>query len=401
MGARQVGKTTLVRDLYGRGAFFSLDHESTLRAVNSDAYNLFAETKRETMDGPIIVDEAQRSHRMILAIKSLVDSDRSRGQFLLTGSSNIFTSVAALDSLAGRFLTLTLWPLTIAEIKGRSHHKILDWALHKHPEIKDLPTFHHLSRREYIHLILSGGYPGLNELTPRERSHHYRSYINTVINKDLPYVWNVKKPRVFKQLIIQLATRTAHEINISTLSHTLGIQRSTLEQYLHVLEKLFLITRLERWHRSESKRDIRASKYHFVDSGMGASLRLLSPESFGLSGDPAALGGMLESFVFHEVLRSLPYQSQEVDLFHWRNRNGREIDIIVDGGGPVLIGIEVKASGTVSAEDFKHLEWFALQGPGRKRIVRGIVFYLGEHAFSWKKGFYALPVSLLWAWPSS
>ena len=396
VGPRQVGKTTLARDLFGEGEFLTLDDEAVLSAVEADAYGLLDEKRKGLGDRPLIIDEAQRSKSLALAIKRIVDLDRRRGQFLLTGSSNVFSAARVSDSLAGRASTLKLWPLTVAEIEERGPHQILDWALQRNPRLADLPRAENTTRDEYIELVLAGGYPDIHDLRWRARQQRYRSYLDAIVERDVADVLPIRKPDALRRLIEQMAARTGGELNVSALASDLGIQRPTVEQYLDVLTKLSIINRLGHWTSSEGSRDIKNAKYHFVDTGIAAAIRRFKAESFEIIANPAAFGGLLETFVFNELMRSLPFQENDLRLYHWRSRDKREIDIVVDAGTR-LACVEVKASSTVKAEDFKHIKWFASIGPGRARTVSGIIFYLGSQALPFGDRCFALPISNLWS----
>ena len=395
VGPRQVGKTTLVRDLFGEGEFLTLDDEAVLSAVEADAYGLLDEKRKGLGDRPLIIDEAQRSKSLALAIKRIVDLDRRRGQFLLTGSSNVFSAARVSDSLAGRASTLKLWPLTVAEIEERGPHQILDWALRRNPRLADLPRAENTTRDEYIELVLAGGYPDIHDLRRRARQQRYRSYLDAIVERDVADVLPIRKPDALRRLIEQMAARTGGELNVSALASDLGIQRPTVEQYLDVLTKLSIINRLGHWTSSEGSRDIKNAKCHFVDTGIAAAIRRFKAESFEITASPAAFGGLLETFVFNELMRSLPFQENDLRLYHWRSRDKREIDIVVDAGTR-LACVEVKASSTVKTEDFKHIKWFASIGPGRARTVSGIIFYLGSQTLPFGDRCFALPISNLW-----
>lgn len=111
---------------------------------------------------------------------------------------------------------------------------------------------------------------------------------------------------------------------------------------------------------------------------------------------PQALGGLLESFVVGELQRALPMQDADYRLYHWRSADRREIDILIDGGSH-LVNIEIKSAASVCDTDFKHLKWFATDGPGRNRTCTGIVFYLGREMLTFGNRTFALPVSSLWS----
>jgi predicted AAA+ superfamily ATPase len=117
IGPRQVGKTTLVRDLFGNGRFITLDDVAVLAAIEADPEGQLTSLMENLDQAPLILDEAQRSKKLALAIKRVVDTNRRKGQLVLTGSSNVFTITDVADSLAGRMRTLKLWPLSVAEVK--------------------------------------------------------------------------------------------------------------------------------------------------------------------------------------------------------------------------------------------------------------------------------------------
>lgn len=398
IGPRQAGKTTLVRDLFKAGRFITLDDEAVLDAVEDDPAGQLQRLTADAADGPLIIDEAQRSKKLPLAIKRIVDLSNRKGQFVLTGSSNIFTTAHVADSLAGRMRTLTLWPMTVAETLARAPSKLLDWAASPTPDIRQLPRPVPIDRAGYIDLILKGGFPEIRNIEQAGRQKTYRDYVDTVVDRDVADIVRIRKTDALRRLIDQLAVRTAGELNIAELSELIGVQRNTVEQYLDVLIRLSLIIRLGAWTSGESRREIKNAKHHFADVGVAAALRNLTQRSFDLDANPSALGGLLESFVFSELFRSAPYQDSTFRFYHWRDQRGREIDILAESA-ECLVAIEIKASSTISRQTFKHLDWFAKEGPGASRRASCIIFYLGEELLSFGNRKYAIPVSTLWAPP--
>lgn len=398
VGARQVGKTTLVRDILGRGKFITLDDATVLAAIENDPWGQLQQILGDPKNEPLILDEVQRSKNLPLAIKRLVDLSSQNGQFVLTGSSNVFTTKHVADSLAGRMLTLTLWPLTVAESLSRGPCMILDWAVSKDPNLAavDLPEM--TTRLDYIDLILRGGFPGIRNSPLVARQRMYRAYVDSIVDRDVADIARIRKADALRCLIDQLAIRTGTELNIAELCIIVGLQRRSVEQYLDILIRLSLIIRLGAWTSGEHRREIKNAKHHYADTGVAAALRHLTPDSFGLDAAPTSLGGLLESFVLSELLRSAPFQSNIFRFYHWRNQRGREIDILAESANRLVL-IEVKASTLVSKKDFRHMAWFAHEGPARKRAVTSIVFYLGEHKLILGDRMYALPVCSLWGAP--
>ena len=396
IGPRQVGKTTLVRDLFGHGRFITLDDAAVLSAIEADPEGQLASLMQDLDQAPLIIDEAQRSKRLALAIKRVVDTDRRKGQFVLTGSSNIFTTTDVADSLAGRMRTLKLWPLSVAEVKSGPVSHLVDWAMQKDPNLGQISDPESLLRGDYIDLILAGGFPETRELPLRSRQRGYRDYIDAVVERDVADITPVRKPDALRILIDQMAARSAQEINTSELAKLTKLQRVTVDQYLDILVRLSMLTKLGAWTSGEGKREIKQPKYHFVDSGIACALRRFTDATFAIDNTPQALGGLLESFVAGELQRALPMQESDYRLYHWRSSEQREIDILIDGGNH-LACIEVKSSASVGNDDFKHLKWFSKEGPGRTKTCTGIVFYLGQEKLSFGGGNFALPVSALWS----
>lgn len=396
IGPRQVGKTTLVRDLFGTGRFITLDDSGVLAAIEEDPEGQLQSLMQDLGQAPLIIDEAQRSKKLALAIKRVVDADRRKGQFVLTGSSNVFTTTDVADSLAGRMRTLKLWPLSIAEIKGAPVNRLVDWAMQETPDLGQISEPEPLKRSDYIDLILAAGFPETRTLPLRSRQRSYRDYIDAVVERDVADITPVRKPDALRILIDHMAARSAQEINTSELAKLTKLQRITVDQYLDILLRLSMLTKLGAWTSGEGKREIKNPKFHFVDSGVACALRRFTEATFAIDNNPQALGGLLESFILNELVRALPMQDADYRMYHWRSPDQREIDILIDGGRD-LVCIEVKSSASVSAEDFKHLKWFSKDGPGRSRSCAGIVLYMGQTKLSFGDRMFALPVSTLWS----
>lgn len=396
VGPRQVGKTTLVRDLFEQGRFVTLDDAAVLAAMEADPEGQLTSLADDEGDVPVIIDEAQRSPKLALAVKKIVDRNRRKGQFVLTGSSNVFTTAEVADSLAGRMQTLKLWPLTMSEVNRLPPNRLIDWAMQGTPSLPQISAPTPLGRKDYVNFILMGGYPEIRTLPLRSRQRQYRDYIDAVVDRDVADVMPVRKPDALRFLIDQMAARTAQEINTSELAKLAKLKRETVDQYLDILMRLSMVTKLSAWMPGESKRDIKQPKFHFVDTGVATALRRLNDRSFDIGNSPEALGGLMESFVVGELQRALPMQDEDYRLYHWRSADRREVDILIDAGHR-LVAIEVKSATTVAADDFKHLAWFSQDGPGRQKECTGIVFYLGQEKLTFGDRSFALPVSTLWS----
>ncbi len=397
IGPRQVGKTTLVKNLYGAGDYYTLDDAHVLTSMEADPWGHLSGLAERAGDRTVVIDEVQKSKNLALALKRIVDANHRNGQFILTGSSNIFLLQDVADSLAGRTITIRLWPFTAAETSGAEPNRLLDWASGEKPRLAQIALPKKVSRGEYIRLILEGGFPRARIRPLRRRQRLYRNYIAAIMERDVAGLFKIRNLAGLRVLIDQTAARTGQKVNASELSQLVGIKRNTVNDYLYVLERLSLVLKLDIWSSQEVGRGIKQPKYHFVDTGMNCALRRLGPDSFYADSRHAMrLGGLMESWVFNEVMRGLEHLDGDFRLYHWRDAERREIDIIAEGGDRI-VGIEVKASTSVTGDDFKHLKWFAKHGPGRARRFAGIVLYLGEHSLGFGDNCFALPVSSLWA----
>lgn len=402
VGPRQDGKSTLARDLLTSAAYVTLDDDTVLRALADDPYNqLKALSEGAAGSGlPVVIDEVQRLPGITPALKRIVDADNRRGHFVLTGSSDIFISGKAYDSLAGRVTTLTLRPFSAAEIFGAGPCRILD-AVAANPQdpMPLLPPPRAYGRPDVIDLIVRGGFPEMRMLADRHRMDRCASYIDSIIERDVAAVHAVRKPDAVRRLIHQAAWRTAQELNAWGLARDLSVKYDTVSDYLDALTRLGIVLRLGAWSSAKTKREIKSPKLHFMDTGLATTLRGEDSASFGINADPTAFGALFETFVFVELEKSLPFLSKRWSLWHWR-ADTREIDILAEAPGRLIALFEMKASSKIAAHDFRHIAWFFKEGPGKGYRGAGFVIYLGEHILSFGPGCIALPASMLWSFPT-
>jgi predicted AAA+ superfamily ATPase len=400
VGPRQDGKSTLVRDLLKSETYVTLDDDAAYRALAADPYGQLRTLSDQALSGlPIVIDEIQRLPELTLSLKRIVDENDRRGQFVLTGSADIFSFGKAIDSLAGRVTTLTLRPFSTAEIIEAGPCRLLD-AVCADPidPLRGLPKPRHCLRDDAVDLIVRGGFPEIRTLDDRDRGNRYLSYSDSIIERDMSAIHAVRKPDALRRLIQQAAARTGQELNPSSFAKDLAVKPETLDAYLDALTRLGIVYRLGAWSSTRPGREIKASKLHLMDTGLASALRGEDSSSFGVTGDPAAFGALFETFVFTEIEKSLPYQSKRWSLWHWRADN-REIDLLAEAPGRVLALFEMKATTKIEARDFRHIDWFLSVGPGRNYRGVGFVVYLGEHVLSFGQGRIALPVSMLWSFP--
>jgi len=383
-GARQTGKSTLVQGLEPAAVYRTFDDLGTLAAAQADPEGFIG-----TLGPRTVLDEVQRVPGLLLPIKAAVDRDRRPGRFILTGSANILTLPRVSESLAGRMEILTLWPLAQAELEG-IHPAFVDACFQGHPERLQVPR---LERTDLLRRIAAGGYPEAVARTgPSDRTRWFDAYLQTMIQRDVRDLAAIEGLAQVPRLLQTVALRTGSPLNVADLGRTLGLGQVTLKRYLTLLETLYLLVQLPPWFENLGKRLAKTPKLYLNDAGLLA--HLLGAESASLLESPAS-GPLHETFAVMELIRTAPWSETRPSLFHVRTSAGLEVDVVMEDRRRRLVGIEVKASATVVASDFKGLKAFReLTGA---RFTCGVVLYAGREILPFGPGLWALPFQALWA----
>lgn len=386
-GARQTGKSTLVRSgMLGTGdaRYLTLDEAGVLAAAEADPAGFLA-----GLAGPVILDEVQRSPGLFPAIKAEVDRDRRPGRFLLTGSANVLLLPRLSESLAGRVEILTLWPLSQGEIEGVEEGFVdAVFSADQLPFLEEPDVPLGLYDR-----LLSGGYPeALGRRSEARRRAWFGSYVTTILQRDVRDLSNIEGLTELPRLLSLLAARSASLVNYAELSRSASMPQSTLKRYVPLLETTFLIRTLPAWSSNLGKRLVRSPKLLLCDTGLISNLQGLNAER--LESDPVLVGPLLENFVAMELQKQSAWSATQPRIFHFRTQTGQEVDMILEDAAGRIVGVEVKASATVGARDFRGLR--ALAEASGDRFRRGVVLYTGRTAVPFGENLHALPVSSLW-----
>ena len=386
-GARQVGKSTLAQQLAQQraGQYLTLDDPVIAELARSDPSALVTGGAAFT-----VIDEVQFAPALLPAIKREVDRHPVPGRFLLTGSANVFMRPNAAESLAGRMEVLTLEPLSQCELES-SPHNFVDALFSSAPWARrTVPT----DRADLVRRLLSSGFPeALGRADPQRRDAWFGAYLASLLQRDVRDYANIEGLHDMPRLLALLAARAGSLLNMAEVSRSTGIAHSTLRRYLALLEALFIVQPLPAWSANLGKRLVRAPKLHLIDAGLTAHLRgHTDPVALALS---PQLGPLLESFVVQECRRHLRWADTAATAWHFRTAAGQEVDLVLETPGQRLVGIEVKASASLTQDDFRGLR--ELAGAAGEGFARGVVLYTGEQLMPFDTKLWAVPLGALWA----
>jgi len=384
-GPRQTGKTTLVRyQLQSNREYFTFDDPVLREAAKADPVGF---VKR--LPDKCTLDEIQFAPEILGSLKQEVDRDRVPGRFILTGSAQVLMLPTVSESLAGRLSIVPLLPFGQTEIEQRKS-KFLQLAfsgdiLDATPKWK----LEHIAER-----VLRGGFPDAALKGNLAAAKRWQSnYVSAILQKDIRELARIDHAEVLPRLMRVLASRTAQLLSLNAMAGEFQLSRTTLDRYSGLLKQLFLIDTLPPWFTNATKQLTKTPKLHLVDSGLAAMLSKV--ELPILAKGLKYYGQLVESFVYGELKKMMTWEGIDDSLFHYRSSRKHEVDVVLEGPGRTFVGIEVKASMTISRDDFKGL--MALrEDMGGGRFKAGIVLYEGEHALSFGHGLVALPIPALW-----
>ena len=384
-GARQAGKSTLMQELATQGYsadYLTLDDLNLLSYVRADPQNFV-----EGLRGPVVIDEVQRVPDLLIAIKRSVDRDRRPGRFLLTGSARVLQIPNLAETLAGRMEILTLWPFSEGELAGVEDN-LIDHLFSSSFE----PPRPSASRpRALPEAILAGGYPEVVERAPDRRPAWFRSYIQAVVEREVRDLANLTGLSDLPRILALLAARLGSLLNYTDVATGAAMPQTTIKRYLSLLETVFLFHPVPAWSTSRTSMLTKSPKVYLNDSGLAAYL--LDLDSARLQHLPHLIGPLLENYVMAELEKQSTWSQARPSLFHFRTRAGQEVDFVLENRAGQVVGIEVKASGTLSPKDGQGMGKLAeAAGP---RFLRGIILYRGDTLFPIGPNLYAVPLAHL------
>ena len=343
-GARQTGKTTLVKQVFKGKPYLSLENPETRNFALEDPRGFLASYPKGA-----ILDEVQRAPELFSYLQEILDNSKVKGLFILSGSNNFLLQQNISQTLAGRVGYINLLPFSIEELKKS---KLL-------PDDDD-------------QLMLKGFYPPIydQEIPPLDWC---PNYIRTYIEKDVRQIKNITDLIVFERFIKLLAGRSGQELNNSALAVETGVDVKTIQSWIGILESSFIIYLLKPHFKNFNKTIVKRPKVYFYDTALVCYL-LGIRNVLQLKTHPLR-GSIFEGMVVTELIKKRTNAGLPINIYYWRDKTGHEIDVIIDNAGK-LLPIEIKSGKTLNSEFFKNIEyWSKLSG-----AEKSVLLYAGDQS---------------------
>lgn len=389
-GARQVGKSTLVRQLIqdrpSRSVNF--DEVADRDAARADPDGFVAQFPQ----GILAIDEIQRVPDLVTSLKASVDRDRRPGRFIITGSADLLSLKGAQDSLAGRAQTIPLEGFSRDELIGRTaDFASFAWSLPAGGATPDIPD---ITRRDYLETVVTPTFPELRDRADRARDRWLSGYTERLLSKDTTDIEGIQYPDRLESLLTVLAARNAGEFVATRVGREIDVPPRSLPAYVRALRTVFLIRVIPGWSNNVANRAVSTPKIALTDTGLAAHLAGVDVDGMERAVSSALTGGLVEGFVVGELAKQRTWSAKATRMSHYRDDHGREVDIILEDRRRDVVGIEVKATTSPRATDFAGLQY--LRDRLTDRFVAGIVLHTGERAIPFGDRLWALPLATLW-----
>jgi len=376
-GARQTGKSTLVRSGTAGDdrVYLTLDDLEVLDQAGTAPDDLVDRGRRMT------IDEIQRHPALLRAVKRAVDTRRTKGRFLLTGSANLLLMRQVSESLAGRASYLTLWPMTRREQLGLGRAGIWEELLDAPDEDwVDVVRAQTADEEDWRLLARRGGYPtpALHMSDEDERATWFSGYIRTYLERDLQEISSVTALPDLRRLMRAACHRLGQMLNQTELGRDVALPQPTVHRYLNLLETSYQLVRVPAFAVNRTKRLIKTPKLYWADTGIALHL--------ADTGTPA--GAHLENLVLGDLLAWRDARTKRAEILYWRATTGEEVDFVVEAGN-ALVAIEVKATAKPRLEDARHLRTFREEYKGKARTA--LLLHTGDRIEWLAPGILAAP----------
>ena len=378
-GARQVGKSTMLRNEFADYAYLTLDDYAILEQARLDPQSLWQDQDK------VIIDEAQRLPELFLAIKLAVDRSERRKRFILSGSANLYLMEKVTESLAGRAAYVDLLPMTYGEAHGipAPANFMALWQADTPPP----PT---LPPEEDLATIMLRGFmpPVMTLESPRAVLTWLDGYVKTYLERDLRELSQVESLIDFRRLMQCLSLRTGNILNQADVAKDCGLSHATAHRYIKLLEVSNIISRVPAWYASRSKRLVKSPKVFFLDPSMAIFLSGYTERDSLLKS--REVGGYFETLVYLHLRALCELMAPQAKVYYWRTSTRREVDFVLEHGRSIL-PIEVKLSRRPTSSDASNLLAFLEEHP---QATHGVIVHGGDEIFRLHSKVIAVP----WWW---
>ncbi len=384
-GPRQSGKTTMLKRLaekenIGR-EYVTLDDIFTRELAKSDPA-MFMQLHKP----PVLIDEVQYAPELFTYIKIQIDKNHNPGDFWMTGSQIFRLMKGVQESLAGRVALLHMSPLSAREIDGREAVPFttdFNTLLEESKKIKAVPT------PEMFERLWRGSMPGIIGGFCEDRNIYYSSYISTYIERDVRELSGTIDALKFNKFVVAMAARTAQMLNYSAVAEDADIDVVTAKNWTNILETLGIVFLLHPYSNNVLKRTIKTPKIYFYDTGLVCYLTKWSAPEIAETG--AMSGALLENYAVSEIMKSYQNCGLEPYLYYYRDRDAKEIDVIIEGDGK-LCPLEIKKTAT---PDKRIIRTFGLLDKAPIKVGTSAVLCMAENFSAFDKNNLIVPIWMI------
>ncbi|MBQ6266764.1 MAG: ATP-binding protein [Clostridia bacterium] len=384
-GPRQSGKTTMLKMLaekenIGR-EYVTLDDLSVREMAKNDPA-MFLQLHKP----PVLIDEVQYAPELFTYIKIHIDKKHTPGDFWMTGSQIFRLMRGVQESLAGRVALLHMSPLSQREIDGRPAVPFstnFDMLVAESKKIKPITA------PEVYKRLWKGSMPGIVSGLFPDREIYYSSYISTYIERDVRELSGNIDALKFNRFITAMAARSAQMLNFSAVAEDADIDIQTAKAWTNILETLGIIFLLHPYSNNVLKRTIKTPKVYFYDTGLVCYLTKWSSPEIAENG--AMNGALLENYTVSEIVKSYQSVGMEPYLYYYRDRDAKEIDVIIEGDG-TLCPIEIKKT---ALPDKRIVKAFGVIDKAPLKIGTGAVLCMAEQLGAFDKNNLIVPIWMI------
>jgi predicted AAA+ superfamily ATPase len=394
-GPRQSGKTTIQKLIakHKNIKYFTFDDPDTYTTASTDPIGFISFISK---DENVAIDEVQFIPDIVPALKISVDEANRKGMFLLTGSSDMFKNTHIKESLAGRMVSFNLFPLSYSEINNRDIN-IIDKLFSDDFQKFDI-EFDALENSLFVNAVINGGYPEVYDKSTKAKRAWFDSYIKARITKDIASIENVDVSKLehLSKLLQVLAAQISSLVNYNNIAGNISdMSDKTVNKYIKLLEALYIIKLVPAYSNNRLKRIVKSPKVHFIDTGL-ASFLLNIDAGLAMTKRGDVYGNLVESFVYSELIKHQTYSNIDINIYHYRDQQKKEVDFVLEASDGSIVALEIKSGNNLKKEHFNGL--LSLAKSINREQFRGIVLYGGNKVLPYKIEefqFWAIPLKVL------